>query len=143
MIQVGTNFPMQLRLHAWRGQRWRAFLRRMNSCMATIMEEAKSCPRIMPVARHVQDRTALMLYCAREPDDPNVVLFKKLKQARVVFLAQCIEEVVGQCAIEAGKWARHVVDRSYSQHSLWMADMRTVVFGNIILKGVVQRVWCK
>ena len=120
------TFPMQVRLHAWQGRCWQAFLHEMNRCMAAIMEAARSCHRIMPVARYVQDIRAFTLYCAEEPEDPNVVLFNQMKQGRVVILSQCIEKVVRRCAIEAGKWARDIVDRAYWQHSLWMGDAMCV-----------------
>ena len=90
----------------------------MNGCMAAVMEAAKSCPDIMLVARYVQDGRALSLYCEKELEDPNVMLFRQLKEGRVKFLLRCLEEVVGRCTVEAAKQGRDIVDRAYWRHSL-------------------------
>ncbi len=61
-------------------------------------------------------------------------------------LQECIQEVVRRCAIEAEKRVRHVVDKMYWRHTLWMADLRTVVIGNISLdcnvEGDEVHAWC-
>ena len=130
-------FPMQIRLHAWRGKRWQRFLHEMNRCMAVIIAAAKCSPSIMPVARYVQDRRAFSLYCTERPHDAEVVIYKKLKEGRVGFLRGCIEEVIERCAIEAAKWAKDVVDRMYWRQRLWLADVREVAIGNISIdRGV-------
>ena len=79
-------FPMQVRLHAWRGAKWQAHLQELNKCMVSIMEAAKADPEIMPVARYVQDRRALNLCFAGRPEEANVVRYKKLRGERVKVL---------------------------------------------------------
>ena len=105
--------------------------------MAAIMEAGKCRPIVMPVATYVQDRRAMTMYWAEQPQDANVEQYKKLKDERVHVLQDCIQEVVSQCAIEAGRWATHAVDNIFWRHTLWMADLRTVVIGNISLECCV------
>ena len=131
-------FPMQMRLHAWRGRQWQAHLQEMNNCMAAIMKAAKCNADIMPVARYVQDRKAMNLYCEEMRKDPNVLQYKKLKRERVQKLFACIQEVVRDCALEAAKWVGHTVDRVYWTQQMWIADVRMVVIGNISLDCRVE-----
>ena len=132
------RMPLQLRVRAWRSERWMHFLRALNETCAEIMAAALADKDIMPVHRYRQVRRAFSVFVSERAGLAVVEKYKSMLLDRQRVWLACVMEVQEGCVTGFFKEAVVARPNEYFGGRRFLACLKDVHIGRVKMDGRVD-----